>query len=118
MDVSEFVKKSLAFGLGAAAFSAEKLRQFAEDMVARGEMTSEDASRFVDEVSERSQEEKRSIQEWINVQVSKVVRQMGAAEAERVELLEARISALERRVAELSADFVSKPCVGVAEDAD
>ncbi len=106
MEVTELVKKSLAFGLGAASLSLERLKQFAEDMVERGEMSTEEASRLVDEVSDRAQQDKESIRQWIAEQVSKMVRQMGAAEAEHVERLEARISALERRVAELSADVV------------
>lgn len=120
MEVTEFVKKSLAFGLGAASLSAEKLRQFADEMVTRGEMSSEDAGRFMDEVSERAQEEKRSIQDWINDQVAKMVRQMGAADAERVDRLETRVNALERRLAELSADMVtsSHHKTGESEETD
>lgn len=109
MEVSEFVKKSLAFGLGAASLSLEKLKQFSEEMVERGEMSTEEAGRFVDEVSERARQEKDSIRDWISEQVSKMVRQMGAAEAEHVDRLEARLNALERRVAELGSDVVIPP---------
>lgn len=104
MNVMDLMKKSLAFGLGAAAFSAEKLKQFADDMVARGEMSSEEAKNFVDEVSEKAEDEKRSIHEWVSEQVSKMLQQAGAAEATRVEQLEARVAVLERRLAGVSVD--------------
>ena len=104
MNVMDLLKKSLAFSLGAAAFSAEKLKQFADDMVARGEMSSEEAKSFVDEVSKKAEDEKRSIQDWVSEQVSRVLQQAGAAEATRVEELEARVDRLERRLAEMSAD--------------
>ena len=104
MNVMDLLKKSLAFSLGAAAFSAEKLKQFADDMVARGEMSSEEAKSFVDEVSKKAEDEKRSIQDWVSEQVSKMLQQAGAAEATRVEQLEARLDRLERRFAELNAD--------------
>jgi len=103
MDV---FKKSLAFSLGAAAFSAEKLKQFADDMVARGEMSSDEAKRFVDEVSGKAEEQKKTIQEWVSEQVSKMLQQAGAVEISRFEHLEARVAALEKRLAELSADVV------------
>lgn len=120
MDVTEFLKKSLAFGYGAVSFSTEKMKQFVDDMVAHGEMSSEDATRFIDDVSTRSREDKNSIQEWVSEQVSKMVRQAGAAEAEHVERLEARVDALELRVADLCASFVSEACdeIGVSEEAD
>ena len=110
MDVTEFVKKSLAFGMGAASFSVERIKQFADDMVARGEMSSDDAHSFVDEVSKRAEADKQSIQEWISDQVAKMVRQTGLAEAQHVERLEARVTALETLVAELSPGCGSESC--------
>lgn len=106
MNVTELLKKSVAFGLGAAAFSAEKVKQFADDMVARGEMSSEEARSFVDEVSEKAEEEKQSIQTWVSEQVSRMLQQAGAAEAKRVALLELRVAALERHLTEVSEDMV------------
>lgn len=100
----DLLKKSLAFSLGAAAFSAEKLKQFADDMVARGEMSSEEAKSFVDEVSKKAEDEKRSIQDWVSEQVSKMLQQAGAAEATRVEQLEAKVDALEKRLAGVGPD--------------
>lgn len=107
MNTMEMIKKTLAFTIGAAEFSAEKLRQFADDMVARGEMSSEEARKFVDDVSKRAEEEKKSIQDWIHEQTSRMVQQMGAAEAARVDQLEQRVAELEKRVDELTG----KPCV-------
>ena len=48
-------------------------------------MSSEEAMKFVDDVSKRAEEEKKSIQDWIREQTSRMVQQMGAAEAARVE---------------------------------
>ncbi|OFX14013.1 MAG: hypothetical protein A2Z18_03785, partial [Armatimonadetes bacterium RBG_16_58_9] len=90
MTVVDLVKKSLAFSLGCAALSAEKLKQFADEMVAKGEMSSEEARRFVDDISKRADEEMKSVQSWIHEQVSKVLQTAGAAEAVRVDELEHR----------------------------
>ena len=98
MNMMDLLKKTLAFGMGAAALSAEKLKQFADDMVARGEMTSEEAGKFVDDVSKRADDEKRTVQEWVREQMSKMLQQVGAAESARVEALEQRIAALEERL--------------------
>lgn len=104
MSINEFLKKSVAFGLGAAAFSAEKLKQFADEMVARGEMTQDEARRFVDDVSKKADDEKKSMQTWISEQVSKVLQQAGAAEVNRVADLESRVAAIERRIAVMRAE--------------
>lgn len=101
MTVTDMLKKSLAFGLGAAILSAEKLKQVADDMVARGEMTTDEAKSFVDEVSQKAEDEKKSIQDWVSEQVSRMLDQAGAAQASRVERLETRVAILEKRLAEL-----------------
>jgi polyhydroxyalkanoate synthesis regulator phasin len=95
VNVVDFLKKSVAFGVGAAAFSAEKMKQFADEMVAKGELTSEEASKFVEEVSQKAEQEKKSLQDWMRDQMSKMLQQMGAAEAAKVSDLERRIATIE-----------------------
>ena len=115
LNMMEFVKKTLAFGMGAAAFSAEKMKQFADDMVARGEMTSDEAGKFVDDMSKRAEDEKHTAQEWMREQISKMLQQVGAAESARVEALEQRIADLEERIAALTGE--PKPAEPTGEPA-
>ncbi len=84
--------------------SAEKLKQFADEMVARGEMSSDEAKRFVDDVSKKAEEEKKTVQDWIRDQVARMLQQAGAVESARVDQLEQRIAALEERVGETGGD--------------
>lgn len=118
MNVMDIFKKSIAFGVGAAAFSAEKLKQFADDMVARGEMTSDEANSFVDDMTKKADEEKNRLQDWMHEQMSKMLQQAGAAEAVKVERLEARIAALERRIADLAVDVAATEEAVAAGTAD
>ena len=115
MNLLEMLKKTFAFGIGAAAFSAEKIKQFADEMVSKGEMTSEEARKFVDEMSKRAEEEKKTVQEWMREQLSRMLQQVGAVEAPRVEALEKRIAALERTVTELRSTVVGKASVEATE---
>ena len=101
MNMRDFVKKSVAFSLTPAAFSAEKLRQFTDEMVSRGEMTSEEAKHFVDDVSKKADEEKKSIHERWQEQVTKMLQQAGAVDAVRFEQLEQRVALLEMRLTEM-----------------
>jgi len=91
----------VAFGLGLAALSADKLKEFVDQAVARGEMTKDEAKTMLDDVSTRAEEEKQTVRNWIIEQANKALREAGAADATRVAQLEARISALERRLERL-----------------
>jgi polyhydroxyalkanoate synthesis regulator phasin len=98
VTLAEFLKKSVAFGVGAAAFSAEKMKQFADEMVAKGELTSDEANKFMDEMTTKADQEKKTIQDWMHEQMAKMLQQMGAAEAARVACLERRVAAIEAHI--------------------
>ncbi len=104
----DLLKKTLAFGMGAAAFSAEKIKQFADDMVARGEITSEEAGKCVDDMTKRAEDEKRAVQDWVREQMSKMLQGMGAVESARVDALEQRIAALEEKLGVSAAEAKSE----------
>ena len=94
----DVLKKSLAFGLGVAGLTTDKVKEFVDQAVARGEMSNDEAKSFLDEVSTRADEERQSIKNWIYEQVNKALRDAGAADSTRVSQLEGHISALERRI--------------------
>lgn len=90
--MTEMLKKYMAFSLGAAAMTADRIRQFTDEMVKRGEMSQDDAKSFTERVVSRGEEEGRSWMEWMRDQV-------GAADSSRVEQLERRVLLLEQQVA-------------------
>ena len=99
-DIADFLKKTVALGLGVAAITGDKLKQFAEEAVQRGEMSREEAKKLMEDVTARAEEERKSMQTWIREQVNKMLAAGGAATADRVAKLEARVEALERRLGE------------------
>ncbi|MCX8052288.1 MAG: hypothetical protein N3B12_00630 [Armatimonadetes bacterium] len=108
MKMIDLLKKTLAFGMGAAAYSAEKIKQFADDMVARGEMTTEEAGKFVDDMMKRAEDEKRAVQDWMREQMSKMLQGAGAVDAARVDALEQRIAAIEEKLGISPEDAISE----------
>ncbi|MCE5198228.1 MAG: hypothetical protein ABFD54_07625 [Armatimonadota bacterium] len=105
MDMMDFLKKSLNFGLGAVALSAEKIKQMTDEAVSRGEMSTDEARQFVDDVSKKAEEEKKNFQDWMREQASKMMQQAGMAEANRVTQLEQELVAMERRVTHLESEL-------------
>jgi len=99
----ETVKKMLYFGLGAAALSADKVRQLIDDLVSKGEMTAEEGKKLYDELSSKAEEERRNLNERIRTQIRDMLKEVGVADRAQIALLESRVEALERKVDELSA---------------
>lgn len=97
-EVSEFMKRTLSFGLGVAALTGDKVKQFVDEAVQRGEMSREEAHKFMDDVSTRADEERKSMQAWIRDQVNRMLVAGGAASVDRVTKLETRVEAIERQL--------------------
>lgn len=113
MEVLDILKKTLSFGIGTAVFGAEKFKEFADEMVQKGEMSSEDAKKFAEDVTKRADEERSKVQEWIKEQVSKAKSQ--SADVERVKALEARVAALEAKCG-IAAPAEESCCVATGEE--
>ncbi len=113
----DFVKKALALTIGIAALTTDKLKELADEAVERGEITGEEAKKFVEDVISHADREKQSIQSWIKEQVGKALIEAGAADSKKVAELEERIAKLESLMnpgeiatQESSADFESGSC--------
>jgi polyhydroxyalkanoate synthesis regulator phasin len=98
MEFKEFVRKTAAFGLGTASFSAEKFKAFVNEMVDRGEMSSDEAKTFVEDMGKRAAAERESMKQWIDEHISKVFREAKAAKTSRMDALEKRVAVLEEKL--------------------
>jgi len=94
----DFMKKMLAFGIGVAAITMDKAKQMVDEAVARGEVSKEDARKFLEDLRVSADKETHSIQAWIREQVKRAITEAGGADAERVAGLEQRVAVLEARL--------------------
>ena len=99
----ETLRKAMLFGVGAAAMSWDKVRQVIDDLVERGEITTEEGKKLYTELTARIEEEGRSMNERIRTQVRTMLKELGVADRAQVAMLESRIEALERKIHESAA---------------
>lgn len=69
--MKDSIDRLMDFGFGLFNFSKEKIEEFVQDMVDRGEVTREEASRVVSEMTEKGKEQRSKIQEYIDNEVKK-----------------------------------------------
>ena len=111
-DLAELLARPFLFALGAMALTGDKLRQFIEQAVARGEISTEEGKSLLSKLSERIEEEKRNLESRISEQIRNSLQGAGLATKNDFELLRARIDALESRLARLEAQSGGEPIAG------
>ncbi len=93
-EISEIFRKAALFGIGAIALSQEKIEEFTQEMVKKGEINREEGKKFVIEVISEKNRQCKDIEERISSKVKDVVENSGAASKKDIEELSSKIGIL------------------------
>jgi polyhydroxyalkanoate synthesis regulator phasin len=116
MGLSDLVQKAVYIGIGAASYAGEKagskltefsgqLQKLADEMVERGEMTAEEARRYVDEKMKAAQVELENLSQQAQQQVKQPPTPETPKEPRRIEIIDED----ETRKPEVTKPEVTKP---------
>lgn len=93
--MSDLLKKAVQLGLGLAVASKEKIEQFADELVAKGELGKSESRDFVNQLMKKGEEQRDEIKGMVREQVAKVLAELDIATRQDLRRLETRIAALE-----------------------
>jgi polyhydroxyalkanoate synthesis regulator phasin len=95
-DMTELWKKAFLVGLGATALTVEKIQEFVNEMVDRGEMSRSDASSFADDLKQRAIKEKEQlearIKDMVDQSVKATIKGLGLVTREEFEAFKAEMA--------------------------
>ena len=103
------LRKLLLAGLGALDLSEEKAKAVFNDLVARGEISENDAKELVSSWAKRAAEHRGRLQQDVEQAVQRALAAVGIARRTEVEALKAKIDELEARVAGKEAPSPAPP---------
>lgn len=95
---TDTLRKMGLFGIGIIALTQEKLEEFAQEMVKKGEMNREEGKKFVIEVLSEKDRQLKDIEEKISNKVKDAIENSGVATKKDIQALEKRIDILERDI--------------------
>lgn len=102
-NISDLCRKVALFGIGAYALSKEKVEEFAQEMVAKGELNKEEGKKFVLEVLSEKNRQCKELEEKITSKVKDVVENSGVASKKDVEDLGKKTEDLTTRMERIEA---------------
>ncbi len=97
-DLAELCRKAALLGIGVYALSKEKIEEFAQEMVKKGELNQEEGKKFVLEVLSEKNRQCKEIEEKITSKVKDVVENSGVASKKDVEELSDKTDDLATRM--------------------
>jgi polyhydroxyalkanoate synthesis regulator phasin len=72
-NIGDLIRQSFYLGIGAVALTADKLQEWANELVERGEMSRDQASAMVSELTKRGQEARMDMRNMIKDEVKKAI---------------------------------------------
>ncbi|MCK4297560.1 MAG: polyhydroxyalkanoate synthesis regulator [Candidatus Marinimicrobia bacterium] len=94
----DIVKKTLLLGLGVASLTKEKAEEIVNELVKHGEVAYKDRPKVINELLQKSEEEKKKFVSKISETVKTVVNEMGLPSRDDIDELKKKINGLEKSI--------------------
>lgn len=91
-------RKLMYFSFGALTITKEKTEQFFDEMVAKGEISSDEAKTIIDETIKKGEEQKAEVRGLIRSEINKMRDDFSLVRRSELQSLEDRITELERKL--------------------
>jgi polyhydroxyalkanoate synthesis regulator phasin len=97
-EMSDMVRKMGLFGIGVISLTQEKIEEFSQEMIKKGEMSKEEGKKFVKDVLSEKEKQMKDIENKINKRVKETLGKSGVVMKSDIAALERKIEKLEKTV--------------------
>lgn len=97
-EMSDTLKKMGLFGIGVVTLTQEKIEEFSQEMIKKGELTREEGKKFVKQVLSEQEKEMKGLEEKINEKVKETLEKSGFVMRSDIVSLEKKIEKLEKTI--------------------
>jgi polyhydroxyalkanoate synthesis regulator phasin len=97
-SIRDLIERTFLIGVGAAAFTKDRVQELVDEFVRRGELSSDEGREMVDRLVARSRHEARSAVRRYDSTLQGALRDLGLATRRELEDLEMRVRQLEHRL--------------------
>ena len=97
-EMSEMFKKMGLFGIGVISLTQEKIEEFSQEMIKKGEISREEGKKFVKEVLSEKEKQMEELEDKINEKIKETFKKSGVVMKSDITALEKKIEKLEKAI--------------------
>ena len=101
-EMSELIRKMGLFSVGVFSLTQEKVEEFTQEMIKKGDISREEGKKFVKDVLSEKEKQISDLEDKINENVEKVMKKSGVVMKSDIAALEKKIEELEQTIQSLS----------------
>jgi len=92
------LKKLINLGFGAIALTKEKITALVDDLVKRGEVSSQDSKKYMDELIAKLEENKKEVEEKIEAMVQATLKKLDIPVRSEIAALKTELESLKKEI--------------------
>ena len=96
----DLIKKTMSTGLGLAFLTKEKIENLSKELVEKGELSKKDAQEFIDDLTKKSEDATKKLEEQIEKVVVATMKKMNLVTKDDLSHLEKQVKAMAKAVNE------------------
>lgn len=101
--MKELIKKAFYLGVGAAMVTKDKVEEFVDELIKKGEASQAEKGKLIDEFMEKAKEREKEIADRVKTLVRKNVEELKVPRKKDLDAVNKRIEALEKKIEQLQA---------------
>jgi polyhydroxyalkanoate synthesis regulator phasin len=101
-EMSDMFKKMGLFGIGVISLTQEKVEEFSQEMIKKGELNREEGKKFVHEMLSAREKQLQELEDRINEKVKETFEKSGVVMKSDITALEKKIEKLEKTIHAMS----------------
>ncbi|NLP09461.1 hypothetical protein GX408_03585 [bacterium] len=106
--MEDFLRKTLMAGLGFMDLTKEKVEDFIDDMIKRGEVKQEERAKYILETMNKVEQRSQEAKSWIQKQVQEAMEEIKPKTQKLVDELQAKLDELTAEVNRLRGEAEKK----------
>ena len=96
--MSDLIKKTILTGLGLASLTKEKAEKLVKDLIKEGEVSESEGSKFVKELLEKAENNKKTIEKQVEKTVHGVLKKLNVPSRKDIVELNSKIEKLDKKL--------------------
>ena len=97
-EMSDMFKKMGLFGIGVISLTQEKVEEFSQEMIKKGELSREEGKKLVKDILSEREKQMKDLEDKINARVKDTLEKSGVVMKSDIAALEKKIEKLEKTI--------------------
>jgi len=97
-EMSDMFRKMGLFGIGVISLTQEKVEEFSQEMIKKGELSREEGKKFVNELLSEREKQIQELEDKISERVNETLKKSGVVMKSDITALEKKIEKLEKTI--------------------